>query len=122
SETPPDLRVGDITQLRIDSMANGGAAIGRAGDLVIFVDGALPGERVTVRVVERRKNFARAAIVQVDERSPGRGEPTCQYFGKCGGCQWQHLRYEAQVAAKQSIVRDQFRRGLRMRDSDLDAV
>jgi 23S rRNA (uracil1939-C5)-methyltransferase len=122
SVTPPELRVGGTTQLHISSMANGGAAIGRAGDLVIFVEGAIPGERVTVRITERHKNFARAAIVGLDERSPDRVDPPCPYFGRCGGCQWQHMRYETQVAAKTAIVRDQFRRGLRMSDADLDGA
>lgn len=122
SPVSSDLRIGDTAQLHIAAMANGGAAIGRAGELVVFVDGALPGEVVTVRITERRKQFARAVVTQIDAASPDRIDPPCPYFGRCGGCQWQHLRYEAQVAAKQEIVRDQFRRGLRLSDAELDAI
>lgn len=121
-EAQSDLRVGDTTQLLISAMANGGAAIGRAGALVVFVDGAVAGERVTVQIIERRKSFARAAVIGVDEPSTDRVDPPCPYFGRCGGCQWQHMRYEAQVAAKHEIVRDQLRRGLRMSDADLEGV
>ena len=70
----------------------------------------LPGERVTVAVVERKRNFARGRLEAVIMASPDRVEPICPVFGRCGGCDWQHMAYPAQVAAKTQIVREQFAR------------
>lgn len=116
------VRVGDELELIVGSLAHGGEAVGRVGALVCFVTGAAPGERVRVRVTEARKRFARAAVVRVLEPSPDRVEPPCEYFGACGGCQWQYLAYPAQLAAKQGILRDQLRRALRLPDDALDAL
>lgn len=121
-EQPNDVSVGATVSVRIASMANGGAAVGRVGDLVLFVDGAMVGEVVQVRITERRKSFARAVAVQIDEPSLDRIAPPCPYFGPCGGCQWQYMAYPAQLAAKREIVRDQFRRGLRMADDRIEQV
>jgi 23S rRNA (uracil1939-C5)-methyltransferase len=121
-EESNDLSVGATIAVRVTSMANGGAAVGRVGDLVVFVDGAMVGEAVQARITERRRNFARATVVRVDEPSPHRIAPPCPYFGPCGGCQWQHMAHAAQLDAKREIVRDQFRRGLRLSDDELNAV
>src|SRR6478672_2240722 len=118
-EQPNDLSVGAMVSVHVTSMANGGAAVGRVGDLVVFVDGALVGETVRARITERRRSFARATVVEIDEPSPDRVTPPCPYFGPCGGCQWQYMTYGAQLAAKHEIVRDQFRRGLRLNEDEL---
>jgi 23S rRNA (uracil1939-C5)-methyltransferase len=116
------IKTGATITLRADSMANGGAAVGRHGALVVFIQGAAPGELVTARIVERRKTFARAVVVAVIEPSPDRIAPPCPYFGVCGGCQWQFLDYAAQVRWKVEILREQFRRGLHLTDDDLNAI
>jgi 23S rRNA (uracil1939-C5)-methyltransferase len=121
-EEPNDLSVGAMISVRVMSMANGGAAVGRVGDLVVFVDGAMIGETVRARITERRRSFARATTVEIDEPSPDRVTPPCPYFGPCGGCQWQYMAYGAQLAAKHEIVRDQFRRGLRLSDDALHTI
>lgn len=121
-EKPTNRGVGETVAVHTTSMANGGAAVGRVGDLVVFVDGAMAGEVVQARITERRRTFARATAVHIDAPSPERVTPPCPYFGPCGGCQWQHMAYAAQLAAKRAIVRDQFRRGLRLGDDTLDAV
>ncbi len=114
--------VGATITLRADSMANGGAAVGRHGALVVFIQGAAPGERVAARIVELRKSFARAIVTEVIEPSPDRVAPPCPYFGACGGCQWQFLDYSAQVRLKGEILREQFRRGLHLNDEDHAAI
>ncbi len=119
---PDTPTVGMTITLRATSMANGGDAVGRYGDLVVFLQGATPGERVAARVVDVRKTFARAVVQEILEPSPDRIAPSCPYFGACGGCQWQFLDYPAQVRLKDQIVREQFLRGLRLSDSDLDAM
>ncbi len=108
--------VGAEVPLRITSMANGGAAIGRVGQLVVFVEGAAPDELVMVRITQRRKNFARADLVDILKPSPHRVLPGCEYFGRCGGCQWQYMGYPSQLGAKAAILRDQIQRTLRLSD------
>ena len=94
-------------ELAIDALAAGGDGVGRAPDgRVVFVPLAAPGDRVRVRLVEEKPRFARGEIEALLAPGPARVEPRCPVFGRCGGCAWQHLAYEAQVEAKQAIVRD----------------
>jgi len=96
-----------VVELAIESLAAGGDGVGRAADgCVVFVPFTAPGDRVRVRLVERKARFARGEIERVLARGPERVEPRCPVFGACGGCAWQHLDYAAQVAAKRAIVRD----------------
>jgi 23S rRNA (uracil1939-C5)-methyltransferase len=101
------------------SMASGGEAVGRVEGQVLFVKGALPGEVVSAQVVELRATWGRARVVEVLEPSPSRVEPRCRHFGFCGGCDWQYIDYPAQVAYKQSIVREQLARIAGLPDADV---
>ncbi|MCF7730139.1 MAG: class I SAM-dependent RNA methyltransferase [Akkermansiaceae bacterium] len=86
--------------LTIDALTNLGAGVGRIDGWVVFVPFALPGERVRARVFRNDKNCSNADLVEVLEPSPNRVEPFCPLFGQCGGCQYQHLAYEQQLAWK----------------------
>lgn len=101
-----------IIKLELDSIAHGGEAIGRHAGKVIFVPYAIPGERVRVEILEEKERWARSRLLDVMRASPDRVEPPCPHFGpdRCGGCQWQHITYERQVALKGEIVADQLRR------------
>ena len=91
-------------------VAHGGEAVGRLADgRAVFVPGAIPGERVRVRVTERRARFARAELLEVIEPSPDRIQAPCPHFGpgRCGGCTWQHIQPAAQAALKARLVREQ---------------
>ena len=94
------------------AMAAGGSALARdAGGRVVFVDGALPGERVRARVVDTRKDFARAVAVDILEPSPDRVAPPCPALAAgCGGCTWQHVSAAGQARLKGEIVLDALRR------------
>ncbi len=96
-----------LVELTIDTIAAGGDGIGRADGVAVFVPRTAPGDRVRV-AIETRKRFARGALQEVVSPSPQRIDPVCYHYrvDKCGGCQIQHLRYEAQLDAKRSIVRD----------------
>jgi 23S rRNA (uracil1939-C5)-methyltransferase len=95
----------------IDSLAAGGDGVGRAPDgRVVFVPFTAPGDRVRLRVVESRKHFLRARVETLLEQGAARTEPVCPAFGSCGGCAWQHVSMEAQLAAKVRIVEDALRR------------
>lgn len=104
------LKVGDIVEVTSERLAYGGDAVARYEGLAVFIPLAVPGERLRVRIVERKKSFARAVIERVLEPSPSGREPPCEYFGDCGGCQLQHLTYEAQLKAKVGFVRDALER------------
>lgn len=104
------LQTGDKISLAIEDVAFGGEGVGRAEDFVVFVPFVLTGERVEVEITEVKKNFARAKLLRVEKASPARAEPSCVYFGKCGGCQYQHIVYEEQLKIKQKQVADLFER------------
>ncbi len=106
------MEIMDTITLDLTGIAHGGEAIGRHAGKVIFVPYALPGERVRARLVDERERWARAELVEVLSPAADRVDPPCPYFGPglCGGCQWQHIRYERQLALKREIVADQLRR------------
>ena len=90
--------------LSIIDIAEEGKGVGKADELVIFVDKAVPGDVVDIRVVKKKKNFAEAIIENIHTRSPYRVDPFCSHFGTCGGCKWQHMDYEAQLRFKHKNV------------------
>lgn len=99
----------------------GGDALAHLDDgRVLFVRGALAGERVDVAVTEERRDWARGDVVTVHEPAPGRVEPPCpQRRAGCGGCDWQHVARTEQPPAKLSIVRDALRRTARLDDVEI---
>jgi 23S rRNA (uracil1939-C5)-methyltransferase len=96
--------------LAIDDLAPTGEGIGRLEGMVVFVPHTLPGEVAQVEVVERKRSFLRARLLRVLTPSPARMTPPCKYFGRCGGCEWQHMAYAGQVAAKTAAVQTQIAR------------
>src|SRR5437667_4554295 len=99
-------RRGESLELTIDDLAFGGEGVGRVEGYVLFVRGAVPGDRVLVKVVEARSRFGRAVIESLVSPSPDRVEAPCPYFGRCGGCRLQHIAYPAQLAYKTKQVAD----------------
>ena len=77
---------------------------------VVFVPFVLVGEIVEVEITEVKKNFARAKLLRVVQPSPERVEPACRYFARCGGCQYQHVDYAAQLRWKHKQIADLFQR------------
>jgi len=104
------LKIGDKISLTIHDIAFGGEGVGRIDDFVVFVPFVLVGETVAAEVTEVKKNFARAKLLRVEKPSPERVEPACRYFGACGGCQYQHVAYPAQLRLKQKQISDLFER------------
>jgi 23S rRNA (uracil1939-C5)-methyltransferase len=94
----------DVT---IDGIAAGGDGIARADGIVVFVPRTAPGDRVRV-ALDTRKRFARGTVEELLTASAERIQPLCHHYrvDKCGGCQLQHIRYEAQLEAKRGIIRD----------------
>ena len=94
----------------IEKLIDGGAGLGRVDGQVIFVPGVAPGERVRARVMAIKSGYAEAVLEAVETPSADRIDPPCPLVGQCGGCQWQHLAYPAQLQAKVEILREDLRR------------
>jgi tRNA/tmRNA/rRNA uracil-C5-methylase (TrmA/RlmC/RlmD family) len=109
--TPPNrFNVGDRLEVEIVDMAFGGEGVGKLEGFVIFVPFVITGEAALVEITESKKDFARAKLLQILNPSPDRVDPKCQYFGECGGCQYQHIDYKAQQHIKLEQVKNLFRR------------
>ena len=104
------LALGNKLTLRVGDIAFGGEGVARLDDFVVFVPFVAVGEVVEAEVTEVKKRFARAKLIRVITPSPDRVEPLCRHFGECGGCQYQHLAYPAQLSLKQKQIADSFER------------
>ena len=102
------MKPGDRIELRIDSVAFGGDGVGRFGQQVVFVPFTVDGDEVAVRITNVRKRFVRGCIEQLLNPSAHRIEPRCRYYARCGGCQYQHIRYEHELQCKEQQVVDAF--------------
>lgn len=99
-----------LENVRIDDVAAEGKAVARVEDMVIFVPFAVPGDIVDIQIRKRRSSYLEGEVMRYVELSPRRVRPVCKHFGVCGGCKWQMLPYEDQIAAKQRQVESQLRR------------
>ncbi|HEV2046113.1 MAG TPA: class I SAM-dependent RNA methyltransferase [Chthoniobacterales bacterium] len=95
-----------IVDLKIEDVAFGGKGVGREKGKAVFVPFTIDGELVSAEIVREKKQFAEAEVVDLRESSPHRVQPECPYFGRCGGCAYQHIEYEHQLAIKWRQVRD----------------
>lgn len=93
-------------EIRIERILPGGVGLAHAGGKTVFVSLAAPGDHLRVQVEREQGNVLFASVVEVLTPSPVRVEPPCPYFGRCGGCDFQQLTYEAQLAAKAEIIAD----------------
>jgi len=97
-----------VYDLEIEDLAFGGRGIGKIEGMVVFVEGAVPGDLVRAKIFKRKKQFAEARTIEVLRPSLKRIEPKCQYFGTCGGCRWQFLDYKDQLEYKTNHVKEAF--------------
>jgi 23S rRNA (uracil1939-C5)-methyltransferase len=110
---------GPAVDLDIVKLVAGGEGLGFVDGKALFVAGVAPGERVRVRVTQRRRDFDRGTLLAVLAGSDRRQEPGCGLAGVCGGCDWLHLRYEEQLAQKLAIARETLRRTGRIERPEL---
>ena len=108
--------------LLIEDIAFGGKGVGRADGKAIFVPFTIQGERVTARIVREKKSFAEAELVRVEQPSPERAMPGCPYFGRCGGCSYQHMRYQHQLHWKLRQVAQALQRIGKIREPPLRPI
>lgn len=104
------LKKGEDVELTIDSAAYKGKGIGKVDGLAVFVPNTAPGDRVKVRIIKKKKSYREAKLLKIIEPGPNRIEPKCQHALNCGGCNWQHVSYEKQLAFKRDQVEDHLHR------------
>lgn len=102
--------VGETLRGRVVDVAFGGEAVVKMDDFVFFVPFSAVGEEIEFEVLELKKSFGRGRLTRVVTPSPDRVEPKCRHFGECGGCQYQHLSYPAQLRIKHKQITDLFQR------------
>lgn len=110
AKTTTPVTTGDTITLQIESLNHDGEGVGRFQGFTVFVPGAVPGEVVEANVISVQKNYGRALLSSIDQESPQRITPRCEHYEQCGGCQLQHLSYEAQLQLKQKTVQDALQR------------
>ncbi|MEB3886110.1 23S rRNA (uracil(1939)-C(5))-methyltransferase RlmD [Lyngbya sp. CCY1209] len=95
---------GQQIEVPITDLAEGGNGVGRYGDHVVFVPDTVPGDRASVRLVRVKSKYAEGKLLELLEASSSRVRPACIVADKCGGCQWQQIEYDRQLAAKRQLV------------------
>ncbi|GFN31669.1 23S rRNA (uracil(1939)-C(5))-methyltransferase RlmD [Paenibacillus xylaniclasticus] len=108
--TAEDVRVGDQIVVTIKRVGINGEGVGYYKRKAVFINGALPEEVVKAKIVKVESGYLSAELVQIEKRSPDRQQPSCAVYDMCGGCQLQHMKYSAQLKAKEEIVRESFQR------------
>jgi 23S rRNA (uracil1939-C5)-methyltransferase len=99
-----------VRQVVVSDYAAEGKSLAKVDGKVIFISGAVPGDKVDIQVTKSKKDWAEARVIHVHEFSPLRTDPFCRHFGVCGGCKWQMLPYEKQLRYKQREVEEHLRR------------
>ena len=117
-----DLAPGSKISVTIADIAFGGEGVARLEEFVIFVPFVMVGEEVEVEITEVKKRFARGKLIRVISPSPERVTPLCPYFGDCGGCQYQHIDYAAQLRIKHKQIVDLFVRIGKFSEALIDPV
>ena len=103
---PVKIKKGQTLEVQISDIAYGGKGLVRIDGLAVFVDQAVPGDQVLIRITRKRKKHAEALVVDLLKASSNRIEPPCVYSGFCGGCKWQFLDYPLQLEYKRQHVRE----------------
>ncbi|WP_018249221.1 23S rRNA (uracil(1939)-C(5))-methyltransferase RlmD [Orenia marismortui] len=116
------VSVGDIVEIELESLAHGGDVVGRIDGYAIFIPQGVPGEIAKVKITQVKKNYGRGEIIEVIEESEDRITPSCPFSDRCGGCQVQHINYQAQLDHKQKIVRDNIERIAKLTDIKINPV
>jgi len=103
-------KIKEIVDLEIESIGFEGVAIGRKDDIVHFVKYAVPGDKIKAQVFKKKKSFKHCQLLEIYQYSDDREKPRCEYFGECGGCSWQNIKYSEQLHWKKQHLKDAFER------------
>lgn len=108
--------------VQIEKPIYGGAFLARVEGKAVFVPLTLPGEQARVRVVEDKRSYATAEVEEIQSPAPERIEPGCRHFGACGGCQYQHANYTAELGFKRAILRETLERAGAQVPVEIEAI
>lgn len=108
--------------LKIEKLTSEGSGLARVEGKVVFVPQAVPGDTVEAQIENEGKDYDEASLLRITEKSPDRTDPPCPYFNRCGGCQLQHITYEAQLRWKQEIVLDALKRIGHIQDPQVEKI
>lgn len=108
--------------LAIHALSYGTYGIGRQNGKAVMVPNTVPGDRILARTVQAKDRYDIGELVRVIDPSPDRQDPPCRYVTECGGCPWQHIRYDAQLKAKRQNVDDALRRIGKLRDFEVRPI
>lgn len=109
-QTPKKITQGPITDYCVDGLTHEAKGVARVNGKVVFIDGALPSERVSAQVIKPGRRFDEAKLISILAPSMDRVEPKCSHYDKCGGCRFQHLSYPMQVESKKTWLNNQLRK------------
>lgn len=111
-----------VVDLKIEDLAFGGKGVGREQGKAVFVPYTIEGETISAEILREKKQFSEAELVEVRESSPHRVTPECPYFGRCGGCAYQHIDYEHQLTTKWRQARNVLQRIGKLKDIPLRPI
>ena len=103
-----ELKQDDIVELTAQKLVYSGAALSHIDGKVVFIENAVPGDKIKARILRINKNFIRAKIVEIIEPSSHRVKPFCPLFNACGGCNLQNVEYDFLISQKQGILEEMF--------------
>ena len=106
----PPVQKNQLITAEITDLTHEGAGVAKIEGYTLFVPDSLPGEKAKIRVVHTKKDYGYGRVEELLEKSPDRVDPPCDIYGRCGGCQLQHLSYEGQLKYKQKQVKDALER------------
>ncbi|MEO2069277.1 MAG: class I SAM-dependent RNA methyltransferase [Desulfurobacteriaceae bacterium] len=109
-------------KLKIEKLVYGGKGLGRVNGRAVFVPFVAPNDVVLVEEVVRKSGYSEARVVEILKPSEFRTKPLCPYFGKCGGCDWQHIKYESQVKFKRDILEENLQKIGKIKKPNIDEV
>jgi len=116
------MNIGEIKDIKIEALVHGGDGLGHIDGQVVFVPFAAPDDSLKIRIQSLHHDYALATIEDIITPSSSRITPTCEVFGACGGCQWQHIDYDCQLRAKMELVRQAFFREGKFTTFDLRPI
>ncbi len=109
-------------KLKIEKLIYSGYGLARTQDKVVFVNGGVPGDEIEAKITEEKKSYNYAEITEIAKPSKYRVEPDCEYFGKCGGCQWQHVDYGYQLKSKEAILKESLEKIAGITDLQIEPI
>ena len=113
---------GKELQVDIVSLTNAGDGLARHDNQVVFVPYTMPGDTVRVKVLQDKGSFLVASLIEIVTESPDRITPSCDYFGKCGGCDWLHIPYQLQLDVKVNELRETLARIGGLPDTEIQEI